>query len=174
MRTEIGDARSLAIQANSVLLRSGFVPLENIPGLRLVSRNIMKFSVVFAAEKNRLHKVLSDEGGRFSVVVRDIRGSSARAMIGGLFVGGTSEHALSDHGKHLKVRQPQVLDALKGGSVTPATSCCARCWRGSWSSKGASGTSNSVRSRSCTHASFRRKRCRPSWGSMSSVPPCCW
>ena len=40
-----------------------------------------------AAEKNRLHKVLTDAGIRLAVVVGDIRGPSARAMVKGLIAG---------------------------------------------------------------------------------------
>lgn len=49
--------------------------------LRLVSRQRQKLAGLLAGEKNRVHKVLAAGGVRLSVLVKDIHGPSARAMI---------------------------------------------------------------------------------------------
>ena len=49
--------------------------------LRLIARQRQKLVGQLASEKNRLHKVLVDAGIRINVVVADIHGASARAMI---------------------------------------------------------------------------------------------
>jgi len=86
-KTDIGDAQWLAILARSGLLRGGFVPPANFRELRLTSRQMQKLTAILAAEKSRLHKVLTDAGIRLAVVVSDIHGQSARGMVKGLIGG---------------------------------------------------------------------------------------
>ena len=59
-KTDILDAQWLAILARNGLLRGGFVPPKHFRELRLVSRQMQKFSGILASEKNRLHKLLTD------------------------------------------------------------------------------------------------------------------
>lgn len=113
-KTDIADAQWLAILARSGLLKGGFVPPQNLRELRLVSRQMQKFTGLLAGEKNRLHKVLTDGGIRLSAVVSDIHGPSARAMIKGLLNGETPEQVLSYASKRLKASEEELLDALDG------------------------------------------------------------
>ena len=69
------------------MLRGSFIPRAEFRQLRLVARQRQKLVGMLCAEKNRLHKVLVDAGLRINVVVDDIRGQSARAMIKALIEG---------------------------------------------------------------------------------------
>lgn len=113
-KTDIADAQWLAILARSGLLRGGFVPPANFRELRLTSRQMQKLTGILAAEKNRLHKALSDAGIRLPVVVSDIHGQSARAMVKGLIAGERPEQVLSYASKRLKASEEELLDALDG------------------------------------------------------------
>lgn len=113
-KTDIADAQWLAILARSGLLKGGFVPPQNLRELRLVSRQMQKFTGILAGEKSRLHKVLTDGGIRLSAVVSDIHGTSARAMIQGLLEGETPEPVSTSASKRLKASEEELLDALDG------------------------------------------------------------
>ena len=113
-KTDIADAQWLAILARSGLLKGGFVPPTQFRELRLVSRQLQKFTSILAGEKNRLHKVLTDGGIRLAVVVSDIHGRSARKMIKGLLAGETPEQVLAYASKRLKASEQELLDALDG------------------------------------------------------------
>ena len=49
--------------------------------LRLIARQRQKRVGQLASEKNRLHQVLTDSGIHLGVVVSDLHGQSARAMV---------------------------------------------------------------------------------------------
>jgi transposase len=93
-KSDIGDAQWLAMLARSGLLRGGVVPPANLRERRLPSRQMQKLTAMLAAEKNRLHKVLTDAGMRLPVVVSDIHGQSARAMVKGLLAGERPEQGV--------------------------------------------------------------------------------
>jgi transposase len=113
-KTDIADAQRLAVLARSGLLRGGFVPPSNFRELRLTSRQMQKLTAILAAEKNRLHKVLTDAGIRLAVVVSDIHGQSARAMVKGLIGGESPQQVLNYASKRLKASEEELLDALDG------------------------------------------------------------
>lgn len=81
--------------ARAGLLRDSFVPPAALRELRLIARQRQNLVGMRAAEKNRLHKVLTDGGIRLGVVVSDIYGQSARAMIKALIQGATAQEVLS-------------------------------------------------------------------------------
>jgi transposase len=58
---------------------------------------------------------LTDAGIRLPVVVSDIHGQSARAMIKGLIAGQSPEQVLAYASKRLKASEEELLDALDGG-----------------------------------------------------------
>jgi transposase len=118
-KTDIADAHWLAILARAGLLQGGFVPPENLRELRLISRQMQKFGTILRAEKNRMHKILTDGGIRLATVVSDIHGKSARAMIKGLLEGQTPQQVLSYADKRLKASEEELLDALDG-ELSPA------------------------------------------------------
>jgi transposase len=86
-KTDVGDAQWLATLARAGLLRGSFVPPAKLRELRLISRQRQKLVGLPASEKNRLHKVLTDGGIRLGVVVSDLHGQSARAMVKAIIVG---------------------------------------------------------------------------------------
>lgn len=83
-KTNIADAQWLAILTRNGLLRGGFVLPVQFRDLRLDSRQMQKLTGTLSSEKNHLHKVLTDAGIRLAVVVSDLHGKSARAMVKGL------------------------------------------------------------------------------------------
>lgn len=57
------------------------MPPQKYRELRLVAHCCQKLTSMLSAEKNRLAKILADSGVRLAVVVSDLNGKSARAMI---------------------------------------------------------------------------------------------
>ena len=80
-KTDVGDAQWLATLSRAGLLRASFIPTTMMRELRLIARQRQKLVGQLASEKNRLHKVLTDGGIRLGVVVSDVHGQSARAMV---------------------------------------------------------------------------------------------
>ena len=82
--------------------------------LRLISRQRQKLVGLLASEKNRLHKVLTDGGIRLGVVVSDLHGQSARAMIKAITAGWPPHEVLELASKRLKASREELFDALQG------------------------------------------------------------
>lgn len=113
-KSDIADPEWLATLARAGLLRPSFVPPEKLRRLRLVSRQRQKVVGMLAAEKNRLGKVLADAGVRLGVVVSDLHGKSARAMIAALIAGATPEQALRYASPQLRAPREEIAAALEG------------------------------------------------------------
>ena len=113
-KTDIQDAQWLAMLARSGLLNGSFIPPEPIRQARLIGRQRQKLVDQRSAEKNRLHKLLSDAGIRLSVVISDLSGQSGRKMIRGLTKGEPIEQLLSYADKRLKATDEELRDALEG------------------------------------------------------------
>jgi transposase len=113
-KTDIGDAQWLATLARAGLLRGFFVPPAKLRELRLIARQRQKLVGPLASEKNRMHKVLTDAGIRLGVVVSDIHGQSARAMIKGILHGQAPRHVLQLASRRLKASSEELHDALQG------------------------------------------------------------
>ncbi len=96
------------------LLRPGLVPTADMDSLRLISRQYQKLTRSLAAEKNRLHKILSGAGIRLGVVVSDLHGKAAQRMTRCLIEGGSPEDALALAGNRLKASKADLLAALEG------------------------------------------------------------
>ena len=113
-KTDVGDAQWLATLARAGLLRGSFVPPAKLRELRVISRQRQKLVSLLTAEKNRMHKVLTDAGIRLSVVVSDIHGQSARAMIKGILDGQPPHEVLNLASRRLKASREELHDALQG------------------------------------------------------------
>jgi transposase len=113
-KTDIGDAQWLAMLARAGLLRASFVPPARLRELRLIARQRQKLVGLAASEKNRLHKVLSDGGIRLGVVVSDVHGQSARAMVKALIQGAAAHEVLPLASRRLKAPREELFDALQG------------------------------------------------------------
>lgn len=113
-KTDIGDAQWLATLARAGLLRGSFIPSARLRELRLIARQRQKLVGQLASEKNRLHKVLADGGIRLGVVVSDVHGQSARAMVKALIAGHPAHEVLDLASKRLKAGREELFDALEG------------------------------------------------------------
>jgi transposase len=113
-KTDLADAQWLAILARNGLLRGGFVPPAVFRELRLITRQMQKLTGILSGEKNRLHKILNDGGIRLGVVISDIHGKSAKAMIKALLAGESPEQVLQYASNRLKASDEELLDALAG------------------------------------------------------------
>jgi transposase len=113
-KTDINDAQWLAILARSGLLRGGFVPHRHFREYRLIARQLQKLTGMASGERNRLHKLLTDAGIRLSVVISDLSGKSAKAMIKGLLAGETPEQLLAYADPRLKASPDDLREALEG------------------------------------------------------------
>lgn len=113
-KTDVGDAHWLATLARAGLLRGSFVPPAKLRELRLIARQRQKLVGQLAAEKNRLHKVLTDSGIRLGVVVSDLHGKSARAMVKAIIAGQASQEVLKLASHRLKASREEIFDALQG------------------------------------------------------------
>jgi len=113
-KTDIGDAQWLATLARAGLLRGSFVPPAQLRELRLISRQRQKLVGQLASEKNRLHKVLTDGGIRLGVVVSDLHGQSARAMVKAIVAAQPPHEVLKLASRRLRASREELFDALQG------------------------------------------------------------
>jgi transposase len=113
-KTDVGDARWLATLARAGLLHGSFVPPAAVRELRLIARQRQKLVGHLASEKNRLHKVLTDGGIRLGVVVSDLHGQSARAMVKAIIAGRPTHEVLDCASRRLKASREELFDALQG------------------------------------------------------------
>ncbi len=90
------------------------MPPAKLRELRLIARQRQKLVGLLSSEKNRLHKVLTDAGVRLGVVVSDIHGQSARAMIKGIVQGQAPHEVLPLASRRLKASREVLHDALQG------------------------------------------------------------
>ena len=113
-KTDVGDAHWLATLSRAGLLRASFIPPAMMRELRLIARQRQKLVGQLASEKNRLHKVLTDGGIRLGVVVSDVHGQSARAMVKALIANKTPHEVLNFATRRLKASREELFDALQG------------------------------------------------------------
>lgn len=111
-KTDVADAQWLATLARAGLLRASFVPPADIRHLRLIARQRQKLGGMLASEKNRLHKVLADAGIRLNVLVSDIHGLAARAMVKALIEGRAIPEILNLAGR-LRASRADLFEALQ-------------------------------------------------------------
>jgi transposase len=118
-KTDIGDAQWLATLARAGLLRGSFIPPATLRELRLISRQRQKLVSQLAAQKNRVHKILTDGGIRLGVVVSDVHGVAARQMVKALIAGKSPSEVLELASKRLKASREELFDAVQG-ELTPS------------------------------------------------------
>ena len=113
-KTDVGDAHWLATLARAGLLRGSWMPPAKLRELRLIARQRQKLVGQLASEKNRLHKVLTDSGVRLGVVVSDLHGLSARAMVKAIIAGELPSEVLRHASRRLKASREEIFEALQG------------------------------------------------------------
>jgi transposase len=118
-KTDVADAQWLATLARAGLLRGSFIPPAHIRHLRLIARQRQKLGGMLASEKNRLHKILSDAGIRLGVLVSDIHGQSARAMIKAIIAGKPMADVLDLAGR-LRASRSELFEALQPEELSAA------------------------------------------------------
>jgi transposase len=113
-KTDVADAHWLATLARAGLLRGSFIPPAALRELRLISRQRQKLIGLLASEKNRIHKILTDGGIRLGVVVSDLQGKAARAMIKAIITDRPTHEILDCASRRLKASREELFDALQG------------------------------------------------------------
>jgi len=119
-KTDVADAQWLATLARAGLLRASFIAKADLRSLRHIARQRQKLGGMLASEKNRLHKLLTDAGIRLGVVVSDLHGQSARAMVKALIAGKTVPEVLSLASNRLRASREDIFEALQAEEITPA------------------------------------------------------
>lgn len=119
-KTDVADAQWLATLARAGLLRASYIAKAELRHLRHIARQRQKLGGMLASEKNRLHKVLSDAGIRLGVVVSDLHGQSARAMVKAIIAGQSVPEVLSLASKRLKASREDIFEALQAEELTGA------------------------------------------------------
>ena len=104
-------AAILLIGAVTFLLRASFIPPVQLRQLRLVARQRQRLGGMLSAEKNRLRKVLTDAGIRINVLVADIHGASARAMVKAL-IAGKPMHEILDLKGRVRASREELFESL--------------------------------------------------------------
>ena len=118
-KTDVADAQWLATLARAGLLRGSFIPPAHIRHLRLIARQRQKLGGMLASEKNRLHKILSDAGIRLGVLVSDIHGQAARAMVKAIIAGKPMASVLDLAGR-LRASRSELFEALQPEELSAA------------------------------------------------------
>lgn len=95
-------------------LGGSFIPPAKLRELRLIARQRQKLVSQLSQEKNRLHKVLTEGGVRLGVVVSDLHGQSARAMVKAIIAGQPPHEVLKLASRRLKASREEIFDALQG------------------------------------------------------------
>lgn len=119
-KTDIADAQWLATLARAGLLHGSFIPPAELRHLRHISRQRQKLGGMLASEKNRIHKLLADAGIRLSVVVSDLHGQAARAMVKAIIEGKSVPEVLHLAGRRLKATREELFEALQAEELTSA------------------------------------------------------
>ncbi len=108
-KTDMADAQWLATLARAGLLRASFIPPLLMRQLRLVARQRQWWAC--AAPRRTVLKVLVDAGIRINVVVADIHGASARAMVKALIADKPMHEVLDCKGR-LRASREELFEAL--------------------------------------------------------------
>lgn len=119
-KTDVADAQWLASLARAGLLRASFIAKADVRSLRHIARHRQKLGGMLASEKNRLHKLLTDAGIRLGVVVSDLHGQSARAMVKALIAGKSVPEVLSLASQRLRASREDIFEALQAEEMTAA------------------------------------------------------
>jgi len=119
-KTDVADAQWLATLARAGLLRASFVAKADLRSLRHIARQRQKLGGMLASEKNRLHKLLTDAGVRLGVVVSDLHGHSARAMVKAIIAGKSVPEVLSLASNRLRAKREDIFEALQAEELSGA------------------------------------------------------
>jgi transposase len=114
-KTDVKDAEWIAELVEHGLVRPSFVPPEPIRQLRDLTRYRTEIVRERTREVQRLEKFLEDAGVKLSVVVSDLTGKSARAMLAALIAGERDVTVLAELALgSMRGKRPILAEALTG------------------------------------------------------------
>jgi transposase len=114
-KTDVRDAEWIAELVEHGLVRPSFVPPEPIRQLRDLTRYRTEIIRERTREIQRLEKLLEDAGVKLSVVVSDLTGKSARAMLAALIGGERDVDVLAELALgSMRGKRPLLAEALTG------------------------------------------------------------
>jgi transposase len=114
-KTDVKDAEWIAELVEHGLVRPSFVPPEPIRQLRDLTRYRTEIVRERTREIQRLEKFLEDAGIKLSVVVSDLTGKSARAMLEALVGGERDAAVLAELALgSMRGKRPVLAEALTG------------------------------------------------------------
>ncbi|MDR1041114.1 MAG: transposase [Deltaproteobacteria bacterium] len=149
LKIDMSDSLWLAKLSCFGLLRASFVPCPEIENMHGISRLIQKMTQDLASSKNRVTKWLVEHGVRLVVVVSDVFGKSARAVLDAIADGEPPAEAV----RRVTTRLKATPDGDPPGP-----------WRPNWTT--AHGTSSGGSSAAWTGTRGRS----PSWMTISWTP----
>lgn len=113
-KTDVNDSMWLADLLAHGLIRASFVPPVAVQELRTLTRTRKQFVRERSAHAQRIEKVLEDANLKLSVVLSDILGKSARAVLQAIIDGQDDpQHLISCIGR-VKASRAELLEALRG------------------------------------------------------------
>jgi transposase len=114
-KTDVNDAVWLADLLAHGLIRASFVPPVAVQELRTLTRTRKQFVRERSAHVQRIEKVLEDANLKLGVVISDILGKSARAVLQAIIDGHTDpERLASCISTRVKASRTELLEALRG------------------------------------------------------------
>jgi transposase len=119
-KTDFRDAIHLAHLHRHGLLQGSFLPSKSVVELRDLTRRRKKLLSNYAAEKNRIQKVLEVTNVKIGSIVSDMFGVSGQAMIN-VLIGGeevTVEQIAELSKRKLRKRIPELTEALQGHQMS--------------------------------------------------------
>jgi transposase len=118
-KTDLTDAEWIATLMQHGLLQRSFIPEREQRELRDLSRYRLRLLQERTRFANRLAKVLEATNIKLSVVVSDLQGVSARAILRQLLGGQTDPHVLAELAKGPLRKKRQELERALVGQITP-------------------------------------------------------
>ena len=115
-KTDFRDAEHLAHLHRHGLLKGSFLPPRRVVELRDLTRRRKKLLSNYAAEKNRMQKVLEVTNVKIGNIISDMFGVSGQAMIK-VLIGGEEiavEQIAELSQRRLRQRIPELTEALRG------------------------------------------------------------
>ncbi|MGQ0631622.1 MAG: IS110 family transposase [Sporichthyaceae bacterium] len=114
-KSDVRDAEWIARLVEHGLVSPSFVPPPEIRRLRNLTRYRVQLMGDRTREATRVEKLLEDASIKLSVVVSNITGASARAMLTALVEGQTDPHAMADLAySNLRNKKPALAESLIG------------------------------------------------------------
>jgi transposase len=114
-KTDVKDSEWLADLLRHGLLKPSFIPPAPVRELRELTRYRKTLVQARTDEINRLQKVLEGANLKLAVVVSDVLGASARAMLAGVLGGEQDPETLAELARgRLRTKLPALRRALEG------------------------------------------------------------